>query len=109
MKRFLIIALTWGAFGAGVMPVHANDAHHPKAAGQTSYRVEGQIVALDSAASKVQLKHEAVAALDWPAMTMLFRVEDKSQLDSVKVGGKVEFEFVQADGGPLITQIKPAK
>ena len=61
-------------------------------------------------AGKVTLKHEAVAELKWPAMTMFFTVADKAQLNAVDVGTRVEFQFVKVNGGaPLITQIKPVK
>lgn len=110
MKRFLVIALACAAFGAAAMPVYADDAHHAKTEAQKSYAVKGEVLALDKAAGKVQLKHEAVPELGWPGMTMYFPVADKSQLDTVKVGDQVEFQFVKTDGGkPLITQIKPAK
>ena len=42
-------------------------------------------------------------------MTMFFPVTDKSQLDALKTGDQVKFEFVKNDNGPLITQIKAAK
>lgn len=110
MKRFLMITFACAAFGVAAMPVYANDAHHPKAEVQKGYAVKGEVVAADKAAGKVKLKHEAVPELDWPAMTMFFAVADKSQLDAVKVGDQVEFQFVKANGGgPLITQIKSVK
>ncbi len=109
MKRLMMVALAIAAFGAAAMPVYADDAHHVKAEVQKGYAVKGEVLALDKASGKVKLKHEAVTELGWPAMTMFFPVADKSQLDSVKVGDQVQFQFVQTNGGPLITQIKPAK
>ncbi len=109
MKRLTMIALASAVFGAAALPVHANDAHHPKAGAQKSYAVKGEVLVLDKAAGKVELKHEAVPELGWPGMTMFFPVADKSQLDRLKVGDQVDFQFVQADCGPLIIQIKPVK
>jgi|SRR5665647_2244522 len=110
MKRFLMITLACAAFGAAATPGYADDAHHPKAEAQKSYAVKGEVVAVDKAAGKVKLKHEAIPELEWPAMTMFFPVADKSQLDAVKTGDQVEFQFVKANGGaPLITQIKSVK
>jgi Cu(I)/Ag(I) efflux system protein CusF len=72
--------------------------------------VKGEVIAVDKAAGKVKLKHEAIPELEWPTMTMFFGVADKSQLDAVKAGDQVEFEFVKANGGaPLIMQIKHVK
>ncbi|MFY9326813.1 MAG: copper-binding protein [Georgfuchsia sp.] len=77
---------------------------------QKSHTVNGEVVAVDKAASKVKLKHEAVPELQWPAMTMFFAVADKSQLAVLKPGDQVKFEFVKVSGdSPLITQIKIAK
>lgn len=109
MKRFLIITLACIAFGA-TLPIYANDAHHQQADMQKSYAVTGEVVAVDKTAGKVKLKHEPVPELDWPAMTMFFAVTNKSQLDVLKAGDQVKFEFVRKEGGAsLITQIKMVK
>lgn len=110
MKKLLISAALLMALGIAATPIYADDAHHPKAGAQKSYTVKGEVVAIDQTAGKAKLKHEAVPELDWPAMTMFFKVADQSQLDAVKIGDQVEFEFTKANGGaPLITQIKSVK
>lgn len=110
MKKVLIAALVPWVFGIAAMPAYAVDAHPPKAEAQKSYAAKGEVVAVDKMAGKVTLKHEAVAELKWPAMTMFFTVADKAQLNAVDVGTRVEFQFVKVNGGaPLITQIKPVK
>lgn len=107
MKRTLISLAAFALLGIAVTPIYADDAHHPKAESQKSYTVKGELIAVDKTSGKVKLKHEAVPELDWPAMTMFFPVADKSQLDALKTGDRVKFEFVQTNGGsPLITQIK---
>lgn len=106
MKRFLIVVAAMVALSITTLPVQANDAHHPKAEAQKSYAVKGEVVAVDKVGGKVKLKHEAVPELDWPAMTMFFPVADQAQLDALKAGDQVNFEFVKNDNGPLITQIK---
>ena len=106
MKKALISVVAFAILGIAVTPIYANDDHHPKAEAQKSYIVKGEVVVVDKAAGKVKLKHEAVPELDWPAMTMFFPVAEKSQLDAVKVGDQVKFQFVMvSNGGPLITQI----
>lgn len=109
MKKFLISLVASALLGIAFTPVYADDTHHPKAEIQKSYTVQGEVVAVDRSAAKVKLKHEAVPELDWPAMTMIFPVENKSQLDALKVGDQVGFEFVRTNSGsPLITRIKAA-
>lgn len=110
MKKSLITVFALAMFGIAAVPGYADDAHHPKTEAQKSYAAKGEVIAVDKAAGKVKLKHEAIAELEWPAMTMFFTVADKTQLDAVKAGDQVEFEFVKANGGaPLITRIKPVK
>lgn len=110
MKKFLISIGAFAVLGIAALAIYADNNHPPKAEAQKSYAVKGQVVAVDKAAGKVKLKHEAVPQLDWPAMTMFFPVADKLQLDVVKAGDRVEFEFVKtSSGGPLITRIKPLK
>lgn len=102
-----------GFFSAAAMTAHAGDEHHNHhAMGEIkkSHAVNGEVVAVDKAASKVKLKHAPIPALKWPAMTMSFAVTDKSQLDGLKAGDKVNIEFVEVSGSiPLITQIKPVE
>jgi len=109
MKKLLIFMFVT-ILNITAAPVYANDAHHQAAENQKSYSAKGEVVAVDTALSKVKLKHDPVPELKWPGMTMFFNVADKSLLDTVKTGDQVEFEFVKVDGGgPLITKIKPAK
>lgn len=104
------ITLACAVLGAAATTVYANDDHHPKAEAKKSYEVKGEVVDVDKAAGKVKLKHAAVPELKWPAMTMFFAVADKPQLDALKAGDQVEFEFVTPNGGaPLITKIKPVR
>jgi Cu(I)/Ag(I) efflux system protein CusF len=109
MKK-LFIGMFVAVLSIAAAPVYANDAHHQTADNQKSYSAKGEVVAVDSALSKVKLKHDPVPELKWPGMTMFFNVADKSLLDTVKTGDQVEFEFVKVDGGgPLITKIKTVK
>jgi Cu(I)/Ag(I) efflux system protein CusF len=56
------------------------------------------------------LKHEAIPELNWPAMTMFFLVADKSQLDALAIGNKVEFQLIKTSSGmPIITKINALK
>lgn len=109
-----LIAVSFIAFLAFVyafaMSAYADDAHHSQTAAPQSYTGRGEVVAVDQAAGRVKMKHEAIPALGWPSMTMFFQVADKSQLDGIHTGSRVEFVFIRKDGGaPLITGIKPIR
>lgn len=49
----------------------------------------------------VSLSHDAIPAVNWPAMTMKFPVDDKVDLDSLKEGQKVQFTLHRAQDGSL--------
>ena len=110
MKRILFSVVALAMLSIAATPIYANDAHPPKVEAQKNYIAKGEVVAIDKAAGKVKLKHEAIPELDWPAMTMFFPVAEKAQLDAVKFGDHVKFQFVNANGsGPLITHIGSVK
>lgn len=52
----------------------------------------GRVKALDAASGRVELEHEPIPAMQWPAMTMGFIAENKAQLAGLKKGDVVEFE-----------------
>ena len=55
---------------------------------------------------KIKISHEPIAALGWPAMTMTFRVKDKSVLEGIAAGDKVNFELGKDADGLVITRIE---
>jgi len=48
---------------------------------------EGEVRKIDKDARKLTLRHDPLANLDMPVMTMVFRVSDPSMLDRVQIGG----------------------
>lgn len=63
---------------------------------------------VDASKGKIDISHGRIASMKWPAMKMGFRVEDKSQLSSVKPGDEIEFEMrgePDKDGDFVITRI----
>jgi membrane fusion protein, copper/silver efflux system len=69
--------------GAGDKPAAVSQEHKGR----------GTVLAVDPAAGRVELEHEAIPAMQWPRMTMGFLVEDKAQLAKLKKGDAVEFEL----------------
>ncbi|MGJ7516926.1 copper-binding protein [Pseudomonas baetica] len=68
----------------------------------------GTIKAIDSARQVVTIAHGAVPALQWPPMTMGFKATP-AQLETVKVGDKVNFKFQQEGAASTIVSIDVAK
>lgn len=69
---------------------------------------EGKGVVTGLTAEAVTLRHEPVAALDWPAMTMTFALAPDVK-STMPVGTTVRFHF-QMDAGkpPTVTSLEPA-
>jgi Cu(I)/Ag(I) efflux system membrane fusion protein len=57
-----------------------------------THRGQGTVSALDAAAGTIELEHGPIPSLNWPAMTMEFKVRDKAQLARLAKGQAVEFE-----------------
>jgi len=73
---------------------------------QTVHTTQGKVVKANVSKGVVTLAHEPIEALKWPRMTMGFKVMDKMLLDKLEVGKTVDFEFVEADGDYVITDVK---
>ncbi|MFJ1300469.1 copper-binding protein [Pseudomonadota bacterium AL_CKDN230030165-1A_HGKHYDSX7] len=64
----------------------------------------GEVRRIDPAAGTVTIKHDAIAALDLPAMTLVYQAEPKL-LDGIKAGDKVSFTASRKDGRYIVTAI----
>ena len=56
----------------------------------------GVVKASDAAKGSITIAHDAVAAKNWPAMTMTFKIS-KGVLGNVKAGQRVKFWFTGED------------
>ncbi len=71
------------------------------------YETRGVIEELD--ASNIKLRHEAVPALKWPAMTMGFKRAKDLQSSDFKVGDTVQFQFKAVGDEYEVVTLKGAK
>ena len=53
----------------------------------------------------IEINHEEIKGL-MPAMQMEFNVREKSLLDKVNVGDRVDFTIVETEKGEYLTEIK---
>jgi Cu(I)/Ag(I) efflux system protein CusF len=74
-------------------------------AGET-HKGKGTVKSVDAKKGTVNLAHDPIKSMNWPAMTMSFKAKDKAMLEKVKPGAKVEFSFEQAGKDYLITEIR---
>jgi Cu(I)/Ag(I) efflux system periplasmic protein CusF len=75
-----------------------------KAAGQTA-TATGTVKKIDTDKGTVTIAHGPVEALGWPSMTMGFKAQP-GQLESLKEGDQVEFEFTSKGMDSTITRIE---
>ena len=83
----------------------------PKAAAASGHRGRGKVTAVDAAKGRVELDHEAIPSMKWPAMKMGFAVTDRNALAKVKAGDTVEFALraePDKNGDYVIDSIAPA-
>lgn len=73
---------------------------------KATHNAVGVVKAVDPTKGSVTFAHEPVKSLDWPSMTMAFRVKDKALLDKLLPGQKVNFEFVQQGNDYVVTAVK---
>lgn len=66
----------------------------------------GVVTAVDPAAGTVSLDHEAINAIQWPAMSMQFRAEDPTILSNIAVGDHVNFTLKSATETSMIETIQ---
>jgi Cu/Ag efflux protein CusF len=70
----------------------------------------GKVNAVMAAERKVNITHDPIPALDWPGMTMDFRLSDSASLDGIEAGSKVTFRLHKAaDGAYEIESLSPSK
>ena len=69
---------------------------------QSAHTATGVVKKVDAAKGTVTLAHDPVKSLNWPAMTMDFRVRDKASLATLKPGQRIEFELVEEKKGSYV-------
>ena len=80
--------------------------HDHQAAPGKEHEASGKVTKVDKARGSVTIAHGPVASMNWPGMSMSFKVKDKAMLDKVKNGDQVQFSFIQSGKDYTITQMK---
>lgn len=95
---------TFGTAGGQGKP----DAAQGPATATQAHQAKGTVRAIDRQSGTVNISHDPIPSLNFPAMTMDFQVKDKTLLKGVQPGQSVEIDIVQqAPGEFLITRIAP--
>jgi Cu/Ag efflux protein CusF len=100
MKKLLSLTLVTLTLLAAAPALLAADAANGK----------GTVNRINADAGSVNLSHEAIPAIKWPAMTMDIKVADKKILSGVKAGQTVTFGLIKDPrAGYVISHIEVAK
>lgn len=71
-----------------------------------TYLANATVKKVDEKASTVTLAHGPIASLNWPAMTMSFKVKDKALLKNLSVDKRVAVQFVKEGEDYVVTSMK---
>jgi Cu/Ag efflux protein CusF len=78
-------------------------------AGHADAHGSGTVNSVDPAQHKINLSHQAIPDIGWPAMTMDFPVAPSVDLKTIKAGTRVNFTIERGEGGMYeIRAIAPA-
>lgn len=66
-----------------------------------------RIVKANAHTGELEMQHDPIPSLKWPAMTMEFAVKDKAMLKGLKPGEAVEFDLVKKGGEFPVVAIRP--
>jgi Cu(I)/Ag(I) efflux system protein CusF len=71
-----------------------------------THKAAATVRSADTKAGTVTLDHGPVPSMNWPAMSMTFKLKDKAMMEQLAAGKKVEVEFVQEGKDYVITAVK---
>lgn len=66
---------------------------------------KGVVTKVDLEAGKVGIRHEAIANLGMPPMTMIFKAADPALLEGLKTGDAIEFFAEKRDGALVLVSL----
>jgi Cu(I)/Ag(I) efflux system protein CusF len=102
----LLMAASLTAHSQGMQDMPMKDMPTGANSQDRRHHASGTVKKLDASVGTVTFAHGPVKSLNWPAMTMNFRVEDKALLDKLAVGKQAEFEFVQEGSDYLVIAVR---
>ena len=73
---------------------------------KTSHTAKATVKKVDTKQGTVTLAHDPVTSLNWPAMTMSFKVEDKMLMKKLTNGKRVVVDFAKQGEDYVVTSVK---
>lgn len=107
LLTMLALALTILTLTAATASTY-REVYAAEHAATATHAGRGTVNGIDPAHGTVNLTHEPIASLGWPAMKMSFQVHDTAELQMLRPAMRVEFELTQgADDSYVISRIYP--
>lgn len=103
-----VLAATASSFALAATDAPAGGSANASAA-VAAKLTAGEVRKVDAEQGKVTIKHEAIANLEMPAMTMVFKAGKPELLKNLQAGDKIEFRAESVAGAFVVTDIKPIK
>ena len=75
----------------------------------TAHHADGVIESVDPDTATLSITHEPVASLNWPAMTMEFKLRNAALMKTVSPGQKIAFDFIEQGPGEYVVTNLAAK
>ncbi|MBL8345844.1 MAG: copper-binding protein [Rubrivivax sp.] len=75
---------------------------------QGAGNASGEVMKVDKAAGRIEIRHGEIKALDMPPMRMVFRVREPRLLEGLAIGDKVRFTAEKVEGQFTVTAISKA-
>ncbi|MCX7272923.1 MAG: copper-binding protein [Burkholderiales bacterium] len=69
--------------------------------------IGGEIRRIDRAGGRVTIRHDEIAHLDMPPMTMVFQASPASLLEGLATGNRIRFRVERSSGALVVTAIEP--
>ena len=88
------------------MDMKGMDMKDKHGAADEVHKASGKVTKVDAAKGSVTIAHGPVPSINWPSMTMSFKVKDKAMVRKVKSGDQVEFSFSKSGRDYVITEMK---
>jgi Cu(I)/Ag(I) efflux system periplasmic protein CusF len=106
---FLAVAAIALAAPASITLAQTDHAGHHDAQSESTHTGIGVVRFVDMPTAEIDIAHEPMPSLKWPAMRMTFKAHDAALLQGLKTGDKVEFDIVKMGNEYHVTRIAPAR
>ena len=97
------------SLSATVARLEGSSGDKPRDEKAPTHQGTGKVLSVDADSGYIELDHDPIASLKWPAMKMGFQVEDRHALHAFKEGDRVRFQLdakPDSEGNFLIRKIE---